>query len=98
MVEPSFVANGTRGSGSLRSIEKGVQRGRDPRGCLSASDPTMVYGNADGCEPKSHGCDAASGTDGTTIRDEAIRRIGPIPKVSETRPLNVIQEFVIVCK
>ncbi len=58
----------------------------------------MVNANTDGGQPEPHRRNAAWGGGRASIRDQAVAGIRQVPKIIETRLLNVLQEFIIARK
>src|SRR2546430_17728315 len=95
MIEPPVVPDRAGGAGTLRPLKKSVQRRHDSRNALGPRDPAMVNTDSDSRESKTHRGDTASRAARAPIRDQAIGRIGQVPKVVEVTRLDVIEEFII---
>ena len=98
MIEPFFVAHGTRGSRALRTLKEGPQRRCNPRDALGSRDPTVVYADSDRGQPEADCRDAAGRVGCAAVRNEAIGWIRLVPKVIEIGFLSIIKELVVARK
>src|SRR6266540_6476103 len=95
MIEPALIADDVRGVGALRFLPERLQRIEHAPAALLARDPAVVDADTDGRQTKSHGGNAAIGVGSGTVADEAVCRIGFIPKIVESGLLEVIKKLVV---